>query len=192
MLDAEGLYDVRIEAIGGNLTDHYDPRARVLRLSQGVYGGRSVAAAGIASHEAGHAVQSARGYAPAAIRQALVPAASIGSQAAWVLIMLGFFMQASGLITLGIAVFGAAVLFQVVTLPVEFDASQPGNRVAVDRGDDPGRAGRRRPSRTDRRGADVRRGDAHLSDAAAVLHRPRPAPVRSRQDRRKTRGARSP
>jgi Zn-dependent membrane protease YugP len=123
MLDAEGLYDVRIEAIGGDLTDHYDPRARVLRLSQGVFGAKSVAAAGIASHEAGHAVQSARRYAPAAIRQALVPAASIGSQAAWVLIMLGFFMQASGLITLGAAVFGAAVLFQVVTLPVEFDAS---------------------------------------------------------------------
>ncbi len=124
MLDSEGLYDVRVEAVGGSLTDHYDPRSRVLGLSQGVFGGKSVAAAGIASHEAGHAVQHTRGYAPATLRQALVPAANIGSQAAWVFIMLGFFMRTSGLITLGAVLFGAAVLFQFVTLPVEFDASR--------------------------------------------------------------------
>lgn len=124
MLNEAGLPDVRIEPIGGQLTDNYDPRGRVLRLSQGVFDGRSVAAAGIASHEAGHAVQHARAFAPAALRQALVPAANIGSQGAWILIMLGVFTRFSGLITLGAALFGVAVLFQVVTLPVEFDASR--------------------------------------------------------------------
>lgn len=123
MLNENGLRDVGIEEIGGSLTDHYDPRVRVLRLSQGVYEGRSVASAGVAAHEAGHAVQHARGYAPAALRERLVPAANIGSQMSWVLIMLGFFLQASNLVLLGALVFGAAVLFQIVTLPVEFDAS---------------------------------------------------------------------
>jgi Zn-dependent membrane protease YugP len=124
MLNEAGLFDVAVEPVGGQLTDHYDPRARVLRLSEGVYDGRSVAAAGIASHEAGHAVQHARSFAPAALRQALVPAANIGSQGAWILIMIGIFTRLSGLITLGAALFGLAVLFQIVTLPVEFDASR--------------------------------------------------------------------
>jgi Zn-dependent membrane protease YugP len=124
MLDENGLSGIGIERIGGSLTDHYDPRANVLRLSEGVYAGRSVAAAGVAAHEAGHAVQRARGFVPAAIREALVPAANIGSQMSWILIMLGFFLQYSGLILVGAIVFGAAVLFQVVTLPVEFDASR--------------------------------------------------------------------
>jgi len=123
MLDSNGLGSVGIEQIGGSLTDHYDPRTRVLRLSQAVYAGRSVASAGVAAHEAGHAVQHAQGYAPAVIRQALVPAANIGSQMSWLLIMVGFFLNLSGLVLVGALVFGAAVLFQLVTLPVEFDAS---------------------------------------------------------------------
>jgi uncharacterized protein len=133
MLDQAGLNDVRVEPIGGQLTDNYDPRDRVLHLSQGVYDGRSVAAAGIASHEAGHAVQHARAFAPATVRSALVPVANLGSQGAWIVIMAGIFLSAYGviapsmgsaLITLGCGLFGLAVLFQVVTLPVEFDASR--------------------------------------------------------------------
>lgn len=124
MLDEAGLAHVGIEVIGGSLTDHFDPRANVLRLSQDVYSGVSVAAAGVAAHEAGHAVQHARSYAPARVRSALVPAASIGSQMAWVFIPLGFILNFPGLIWIGVWLFAAAVLFQVVTLPVEFDASR--------------------------------------------------------------------
>ncbi len=125
MLDAEGLHDVGIERVSGRLSDHYDPRARVLRLSPDVHDGSSVAAAGVAAHEAGHAVQHARSFAPAQLRQTLVPAANIGSQAAFPLIILGAIMGgAGGLMTLGILLFAAAVAFHVVTLPVEFDASR--------------------------------------------------------------------
>lgn len=124
MLDENGLSAVPVEQIAGALTDHYDPRVRALRLSGDVYNGRSVASAGVAAHEAGHAVQHARAYVPAAARQALVPAANIGSQMSWLLIMAGFFLQMSSLITIGAWVFGFAVLFQIVTLPVEFDASR--------------------------------------------------------------------
>lgn len=123
MLDSEGLSSVGIEMVPGSLTDHYDPRANVLRLSTDVHNGRSVASAGVAAHEAGHAVQHARGYAPAKIRMALVPAANIGSQASWILIIVGLWIGVSGLAWLGVAAFGAAVLFQIVTLPVELDAS---------------------------------------------------------------------
>lgn len=124
MLDDAGLHGVSIETVGGELSDHYDPRAKVLRLSHGVYGGNSVAAAGIAAHEAGHAVQHARAFAPATLRGMLVPAANIGSQLAWPMILMGFWINFSGLVTLGIILFSMAVLFQVVTLPVEFDASR--------------------------------------------------------------------
>lgn len=129
MLDAEGLNDVRIELAPGELTDHYDPRDRVLRLSRPVYAARSVSAAGVAAHEAGHAVQHARGYVFASVRQALVPVANIGSQAAMPLIFLGLFLRGLGdiaflAIQIGVLAFGAAVLFQIVTLPVEFDASR--------------------------------------------------------------------
>jgi Zn-dependent membrane protease YugP len=124
MLDDAGLHDVRVEQIGGNLTDNYDPRSRVLRLSPQVFAGRSVASAGVASHEAGHAVQHARAFVFASLRSALVPAANIGTQLAWPLIFVGIFTRISGLYTLGILFFAAAVLFQVVTLPVEFDASR--------------------------------------------------------------------
>jgi Zn-dependent membrane protease YugP len=124
MLDANGLQAVEIRPVGGKLTDNYDPRSRVLSLSQDVFQGRSVAAAGVASHEAGHAVQDALAYAPAGIRSTLVPAANLGSTMAWPLIIAGFFLNAPLLITVGAGFFAIAVLFQVVTLPVEFDASR--------------------------------------------------------------------
>lgn len=124
MLDSEGLHHVGIEMVPGHLTDHYDPRADVLRLSKDVYTGRTVAAAGVAAHEAGHAVQHARGFAAARLRQVLVPTANIGSSLAFPLILGGLFVGMTGLITLGVLMFAGAVLFQVVTLPVEFDASR--------------------------------------------------------------------
>ncbi len=124
MLDEAGLHEVGIEPIAGSLTDHYDPRMKVLRLSHGVYEGRTVAAAGIAAHEAGHAVQHARTFAFAALRQALVPAANLGSSLAFPLILIGIFMRFPSLVDIGVLLFAAAVLFSLVTLPVEFDASR--------------------------------------------------------------------
>lgn len=123
LLDRNGLADVSIEPVAGELTDHYDPRGKVLRLSEGIYGGRSVAAAGIVAHEVGHAVQDAKAYIPLRIRATLVPAASFGSSIGPILVMAGFFINILGLITLGIYAFAAAVIFQIVTLPVEFNAS---------------------------------------------------------------------
>jgi Zn-dependent membrane protease YugP len=130
MLDANGLGSVGIERIGGSLSDHYDPTANVLRLSADVHDGRNVAAAGVAAHEAGHAVQHARGFVFARFRMALVPVANIGSQAAPFLIIVGLVIGGaatflgSALLNLGILFFAGAVLFQIVTLPVEFDASR--------------------------------------------------------------------
>ena len=129
VLDFEGLTHVAIELTPGSLTDHYDSRADVLRLSSDVYHGAHVAAAGVAAHEAGHAVQHARAYGPARLRMALVPAAGLGSQGGPILVMLGLFFGygsafSNVLVDLGILLFAAAVLFQVVTLPVEFDASR--------------------------------------------------------------------
>jgi len=124
MLDEAELQHVGIEVVGGSLTDHFDSRSNVLRLSQAVYSGATVASAGVAAHEAGHAVQHARSYAPARVRSALVPAANLGSQAAWIMIPLGLILNLSGLMWLGVLLFAFAVLFQVVTLPVEFDASR--------------------------------------------------------------------
>lgn len=126
ILQSQGIYDVRIEQVSGKLTDHYDPASKVLRLSAATYGSASVAAVGVAAHECGHAIQHARGYAPLKIRGALVPAANLGSNAGILLFMVGlFFSSAMGdtLLTIGIILFSAAVLFQLVTLPVEFDAS---------------------------------------------------------------------
>ncbi len=123
LLDYNGLSDVRIEQVAGNLTDHYDPRSQVLRLSQTTYHSCSVAALGVAAHEAGHAMQHAEGYMPLRIRGVLAPVAQFGSYASWILILIGVFMSAFNLITLGIIFFSAAVLFQLVTLPVEFNAS---------------------------------------------------------------------
>lgn len=124
VLDSEGLHGTRIEMVEGKLTDHFDPRGNVLRLSRDVYRGRHVAAAGVAAHEAGHAAQHARGYVPAQLRASLVPTASLGSRAAWPLVLVGVFTGVTGIAWLGIALFAAAVAFQIVTLPVEFDASR--------------------------------------------------------------------
>lgn len=124
ILDSEGLTHVGIQAVPGNLTDHYDPRSKMLGLSQGVGNGASVASAGVAAHEAGHAIQDARGYVWGNVRTALVPAANLGSQASWILIIAGFMFQVSGLVWAGILFYAFAVLFQIVTLPVELDASR--------------------------------------------------------------------
>ena len=121
-----GIYDVRVIHIPGNLTDHYNPGNKTLGLSDTVYQSSSVAAVGVAAHECGHAVQHARGYAPLAIRGALVPVANFGSALAWPLILIGLLITGETsvfLINLGILLFSAAVLFQLVTLPVEFNAS---------------------------------------------------------------------
>ena len=125
ILYSAGIYDVRIEHVRGDLTDHYDPRNRVLRLSDTVYGSTSVAAIGVAAHECGHAVQDQKDYAPLRIRNSLVPVANVGTMAAWPILIVGLiFGYTSTLIHLGILLFSLGVLFQLVTLPVEFDASR--------------------------------------------------------------------
>lgn len=137
VLHTAGIYDVRIERIGGNLTDHYDPRTKVLRLSDSVYGQTSVAAVGVAAHECGHAIQHARGYAPLKLRSTLVPVANFGAKLAWPLIIFGLFISGESstiLINAGIIAFLAAVAFQLVTLPVEFNASNRAIRMLADSG----------------------------------------------------------
>ena len=137
VLRTAGIYDVRIEHIGGNLTDHYDPRTKVLRLSDSVYGQTSVAAVGVAAHECGHAIQHARGYAPLKLRSTLVPVANFGAKLAWPLIIFGLFIRGESsiiLINAGIIAFLAAVAFQLVTLPVEFNASNRAIRMLADSG----------------------------------------------------------
>lgn len=132
ILRRNGIYDVQVIHIPGNLTDHYNPGKKTLGLSDTVYNSSSVAAIGVAAHECGHAVQHAAGYAPLSIRGALVPVANFGSALSWPLILIGLLMnsQMSGLlINLGILLFSAAVLFQIVTLPVEFNASNRAVRV---------------------------------------------------------------
>lgn len=125
LLNSQGIYDVTIEHISGNLTDHYDPRSKVLRLSDAVYGSDSVAAVSVAAHECGHAMQDNEDYAPLRFRSALVPVANFGSQLSWPLIMIGVIFGGLGspLVQIGILMFTLAVLFQLVTLPVEFNAS---------------------------------------------------------------------
>jgi uncharacterized protein len=124
LLRTAGVGGVDIETVPGRMTDHYDPGAKVLRLSPDVYGGRSLAALGIAAHEAGHAIQDARKYGPLVVRNLMVPLARFGSSAAWIIILAGFVLQTAGLIYVGIAAFALTVLFQLVNLPVEFDASR--------------------------------------------------------------------
>ena len=126
MLDDNGLQHVQVQCVGGTLTDHYDPSTQVVRLSEGIYSSTSVSAAAVACHECGHAVQHAQGYAPMRVRTALVPLANFGSSAWLVLLMIGIFLQLTNLILLACVVYGFAVLFQVVTLPVEFNASRRG------------------------------------------------------------------
>ena len=129
VLAQNGITSVRIERVAGNLTDHYDPRTNVIRLSDSVYTSTSTAAIGVACHEAGHAVQYAQNYAPIKLRSAIIPLTNIGSRLAMPLILLGILFGAAGvfsdaLINLGIAAFGLSFLFQVITLPVEFNASR--------------------------------------------------------------------
>jgi Zn-dependent membrane protease YugP len=124
VMHSEGLNRVDIEPVDGYLSDHYDPRHKVLRLSPGVYSEHSLAALGIAAHEAGHALQDAHGYGPLAIRNLLVPVAGFGSNFAWIVMIVGFFMGSMNIIIGGIALFSAVVVFQLVNLPVEFDASR--------------------------------------------------------------------
>ena len=129
VLSANGVTGVRIDRVSGNLTDHYDPKTNVIRLSDSVYDSTSTAAIGVACHEAGHAVQYAQNYAPIKLRAAVIPATNLGSRLAMPLILLGLvlsvFMEASyGLVYLGIACFGLSLVFQLITLPVEFNASR--------------------------------------------------------------------
>jgi Zn-dependent membrane protease YugP len=123
ILDANGLTNVVIEHVRGNLTDHYDPRSRVLRLSDSVFSSRSVAALGVAAHECGHAIQHAKGYSPLKIRNSVFPLVNISSSLAVPIIILGFIFNTPFLVDAGIILFSAVVFFQLVTLPVEFNAS---------------------------------------------------------------------
>lgn len=127
ILNSAGIYDVSVQHISGNLNDHYDPRNKVLSLSDSTYNSTSVAAVGVAAHECGHAIQHQTGYAPLTLRSAIVPAANFGSAIAWPLILIGLFITSSTgnlLINIGIICFSLAVLFQLVTLPVEYNASR--------------------------------------------------------------------
>lgn len=124
VLEANGVQNVQILSVAGELTDHYDPRANVIRLSEPVYGSATVSAVGVAAHEAGHAVQYAKGYAPIRVRAAILPVAQLASGAAIPLALLGFVLSMLSLVYLGIALFAAVTLFQLVTLPVELNASR--------------------------------------------------------------------
>ncbi len=124
ILDDNGLYNVRIEHINGNLSDHYDPKANVIRLSDATFNDTSVAAIGVAAHEAGHAVQHAVGYVPIKVRNAIVPAVNIASTLSMPLFLIGLLFALPALTNLGIILFSGALVFQVVTLPVEFNASR--------------------------------------------------------------------
>lgn len=134
ILDSAGLYNVRIEHINGNLTDHYDPRDKVLRLSGSVHSSTSVAAIGVAAHECGHAIQDATDYVPIRVRNAIVPVVNIGANLSWPLIIAGLIFSWNPLIRLGIFVFSFAVIFQLVTLPVELDASHRALTILGDSG----------------------------------------------------------
>jgi Zn-dependent membrane protease YugP len=134
ILDMNGLDDVRIERIPGNLTDHYDPRSRVLRLSYSVYNSTSIAALGVAAHEAGHAVQHNTGYAPLILRNTMAPVASLGSNLSWILIFAGLAMRWLELMQLGIIFFTVVVAFQLITLPVEYNASSRAIAMLTDSG----------------------------------------------------------
>lgn len=124
LLDCNDLYDVPIEVVSGKLTDHYDPAQRVMRLSSDIFYGTSVAAIGVAAHETGHAIQHKAHYVPLMARNSIVPVVNFSSQLSWILFFLGMVMRFAGLINLGIVLFTAVVIFQVITLPVEFNASK--------------------------------------------------------------------
>ena len=134
ILTGAGIRDVRIERVRGDLTDHYSPKEKVLRLSDSVYGSESAAAIGVAAHECGHAIQHNKGYAPLSIRSAVIPAASIGSKLSYPIILLGLVFGWVGLLNIGTALFALVVLLQLVTLPVEFDASARAMKILDDNG----------------------------------------------------------
>lgn len=134
LLDSAGLQNIAIEQVSGHLSDHYDPRDKVLRLSQPVYGQRTQAAVGIAAHEAGHAIQDAKNYVPLVVRNAAVPAATFGGNASFLMIIAGLILGIQSLLILGIVAFGALVFFQLVNLPVEFNASSRAKALLVEHG----------------------------------------------------------
>jgi hypothetical protein len=134
LIQSAGLYDVRIEGIQGELTDHYDPRSKVLRLSRGVYSQSSVAALAIAAHELGHAMQDKDDYFPLRLRATLVPAVNIGSYLGWILLMIGFLLQLTGIAWLGVIVFSGGALFALATLPVELNASSRARQLLSESG----------------------------------------------------------
>lgn len=134
MLDDAGLYDVRIEVINSKLGDHYDPSSRILRLSPEVYSGGSISSAGIAAHEVGHAIQHKERYAPLTIRNSIVPVVNFGSGISWILFFIGIVLGFKGLTWLGIILFSTVVIFQLITLPVEFDASTRALNILKSRG----------------------------------------------------------
>ena len=134
LLRGAGIYDVRVEYVSGNLTDHYDPRSKTLRLSDSTYGSSSVAAVCVAAHECGHAVQDQLQYGPLVLRSTLVPAANFGSTLAWPVFIAGLIFSMRPLVTVGIVLFCLAVLFQLVTLPVEFNASSRAMKILRDTG----------------------------------------------------------
>ena len=123
LLRENGILDVAVEEVGGTLTDHYDPRDKVVRLSSGIYRGSHLAGLAVAAHEVGHATQHANGYFPLNLRHSFLPVANLGSKAAFPLFLIGFFFQSPGMMDIGIAFYAAVVAFQVITLPVEFNAS---------------------------------------------------------------------
>lgn len=159
ILRRHGLSAVEIERIDGTLTDHYDPRTRVLRLSSDVYDGSSVAAVGVAAHETGHALQHAENYGPLALRSAIVPVTQFGSWLAWPIFFIGFFFHSGTMMQLGILIFSAFVAFTLITLPVEFDASGRALRVL---------AGDRMVSEDELRGVRAVLGAAALTYVAAA------------------------
>ena len=134
ILDGAGLFDVRIEMVNARLGDHYDPSSRVLRLSLEVYNNPTIAAAGIAAHEVGHAIQHKESYKPLVIRNSIVPVVNISSNISWVLFFIGLLLGFRGLTALGILLFSAVVIFQLITLPVEFNASNRALRILESRG----------------------------------------------------------
>ncbi|MBQ3140418.1 MAG: zinc metallopeptidase [Clostridia bacterium] len=134
VLSANGVNGVTIQRVSGDLTDHYDPKSNVIRLSDTVYSSTSIAAIGVAAHEAGHAVQHAVGYGPIKLRNAIIPVCNIGSQLAWPLLLIGLLLDFAGLITVGIALYSLATVFQLITLPVEFNASRRAIRALDDSG----------------------------------------------------------
>lgn len=133
LLDAAGLYDVPVEVIGGKLTDHYDPGSRVMRLSKDIFYGSSIASIGVAAHETGHAIQHKSHYAPLEIRNSIVPVVNFSSSASWIIFFLGMFLGILPLARLGVLLFAAVVIFQLITLPVEFNASNRAIKILGER-----------------------------------------------------------